>query len=153
MIVISIPVKLHVKKYLIKRYGKVHQLSKKTFIGLFLLQLLEKKIDKPEKELDKNNFYQINVPEYYFNTKGYSIDHQKLKFLGICLEKLFVEDLYSFIDNELMKGEMNAKKSMKLFFSIYDLSENELKLDSMYRNYQRYSGENITNKKKNRVKV
>lgn len=153
MIVISIPVKSHVKKYLIKRYGNVHQVSKKTFIGLFLLQLLEKKIDKPEKEVDKNHFYDIEVPEYYFNTKGYSIDKHKLKFLGICLEKLFIEDFYSFIDNELMKGKMNAKKSIKLFFSIYDLSENDLNLDSMYRNYQRYSGENIKHKKQNIVKV
>ena len=53
MILISIPVKNHVKKYLAKRYGTTHQVSKKTFIGLFLLQLLEKKIDKPEKETEK----------------------------------------------------------------------------------------------------
>lgn len=153
MIVISIPVKLHVKKYLIKRYGSIHKLSKKTFIGLFLLQLLEKKIDKPERETDKSHVYDIEVPEYYFNTKGYCIDKDKLKFLGICLEKLFMEDLFSFIDNELMKGELNAKKSLRLFFCIYDLSENELNLDSIYRNYQRYSGENIKIKKQNIVKV
>lgn len=153
MIVISIPVKLHVKKYLIKRYGSIHKLSKKTFIGLFLLQLLEKKIDKPERETDKSQVYDIEVPEYYFNTKGYCIDKDKLKFLGICLEKLFMEDLFSFIDNELMKGELNAKKSLRLFFCIYDLSENELNLDSIYRNYQRYSGENIKIKKQNIVKI
>lgn len=153
MIIISIPVKSHVKKYLIKRYGAVHQVSKKTFIGLFLLQLLEKKVEKPEKEVEKGHLYEIEVPEYYFNTKGYCIEKEKLKLLGICLEKLFIEDFYSFVDNELQKGDMNAKKSIKLFFSIYDLSENDLNMDSMYRNYQRYSGENIKCKKKNIVKI
>lgn len=153
MIVISIPVKCHVKKYLIKRYGTVHQVSKKTFIGLFMLQLLEKKIEKPEKEVEKGHLYDIEVPEYYFNTKGYSVDAKKLKFLGICLEKLFVEDFNSFVDNELIKGDLNAKKAIKLFFSIYDINENDLNMDSMYRNYQRYSGENIKHKKKNIVKI
>ena len=153
MIVISIPVKCHVKKYLIKRYGLVHSVSKKTFIGLFLLQLLEKKIDKPEKEIEKGAFYDLEIPEYYFNTKGYSVDKNKLKFLGICLEKLFIEDFYSFIDNELTKGNRNAKNAIKLFFIIYELTENELNLDSMYRNYQRYSGENIKKKKLNIVKI
>ena len=153
MIVISIPVKLHVKKYLIKRYGSVHQVSKKTFIGLFLLQLLEKKIEKPEKEVENSIFYEIEVPEYYFNTKGYSIDTNKLKLLGICLEKLFIEDFYSFIDTELAKGDMNAKKAIRLFFGIYDITENELNADSMYRNYQRFCGENIKQKKKCLVNV
>lgn len=153
MIVISIPVKPHVKKYLIKRYGTTHQVSKKTFIGLFLLQLLEKKIEKQEKDIPNNFTYEIEVPEYYFNTKGYSVDTKKLKFLGICLEKLFVEDCNSFIDNELLKGDSNAKKAIKLFFCIYGIDENDLNLDSVYRNYQRYSGEKIKDKKKNRVKV
>lgn len=153
MIIISIPVKLHVKKYLIKRYGPVHQVSKKTFIGLFLLQLLEKKISKPEKEVDKINVYEIEVPEYYFNTKGYSIDDNKLKFLSICLEKLFIEDFYSFVDVELAKGDLNAKQAIRLFFGIYDITENELNSDSVYRNYQRFSGENIKRKKKSLVSV
>ena len=153
MIVIKIPVKCHVKKYLIKRYGAVHQVSKKTFIGLFLLQLLEKKIEKPEKEAGKGSFYDIEVPEYYFNANGYSIDNNKLKFLSVCLERLFFEDFYSFVDNELFKGELNAKKAIRLFLSIYDITENELNQDSMYRNYQRYCGENIKHKKQNKVNL
>ena len=48
---------------------------------------------------------------------------------------------------------MTAKKSIKLFFSIYDLTENDLNQDSMYRNYQRYSGENIKLKKQHLVKI
>ena len=153
MIVIRIPIKCHVKKYLIKRYGSVHQVSKKTFIGLFLLQLLEKKVEKPEKEAGKGSFYEIEVPEYYFNVNGYSIDKNKLKFLSVCLERLFFEDFYSFVDNELIKGNLTAKKAIRLFFTIYDITENELNQDSMYRNYQRYCGENIKQKKQNKVTV
>lgn len=147
MIVIQIPVKIHVKKYLQKRYGAVHQVSKKTFIGLFLLQLLEKKVEKPNKDTQNIIFYDIEIPEFYFNTKGFYVDEKKLKYLGVCLDRLFVEDFYSFVDNELIKPNSNAMKAIKLFYSIYNLSEQDVKLESMYRNYQRYCGENIKNKK------
>jgi hypothetical protein len=153
MILIHIPVKNHVKKFLIKRYGAIHKVSKKTFIGLFLLQLLEKRVDKPEKESSNECFYEIEVPEYYFNKNGYSIDANKLKFLSVCLERLFIEDFNTFVDNELSKGSMTATKAIRLFFSIYSITENDLNFDSVYRNYQRYCGENIKNKKQHLAKV
>ncbi len=147
MIVIQIPVKIHVKKYLQKRYGAIHQVSYKSFLGLVLLQLLEKKVEKPNKDNENTNFYDIKIPELYFKTKGFHIDKMKLKYLGICLERLFMEDLYSFVDHELLKPNSNAMKAIKLFYSIYELSEQDVKLESVYRNYQRYSGERIKNKK------
>lgn len=150
MIVIQIPVKIHVKKYLIKRYGTVHQLSKTTFMGLLFIQLLDKTIAKQEKLYKKTMaMYDIEVPEYYFNTKGYHVDEDKLRLFSICLEKLFIEDFYFFVDHELLKPHANAYKAVVLFFSIYDITEGDLKLESMYRKYQRYSDENIKEKKKN----
>lgn len=151
MIQIYIPVKKHVKKYLTKKYGTIHTISKKSFIGLLLLDLINK--DADTSDIDFNGFekYQMEIPEMYFNTKGYSINRNKLKFLGICLERLFYEDFHHFVDVELMKGENNAWQSVKLFLSINDLNENEIKLESMYRNYQRHCGEKIKVKKSNAV--
>ena len=147
MIVIQIPVKNHVKKYLIGRYGATQKITKKTFIGLILLQILEKKVEKQETSSSTLSNYEVSVPEYYFNTKGYSVDADKLRFLGICLEKLFLDDFYLFVDHQLLKGG-SAYKSIQFFFSLYGLSENDLKVESMYRNYQRYAGESIKAKKK-----
>ncbi len=151
MIQISIPVKKHVKKYLIKKYGEVHTISKKTFLGLLLLELINK--DADTSDIDFNGFdrYQMDIPELYFNTKGYSISRKKLKFLGVCLERLFFEDFHNFVDVELAKGKSNAWQSVKLFLFLYDIDENEMKLESMYRNYQRYCEEKIKDKKLNAV--
>jgi hypothetical protein len=147
MISISIPVKIHVKKYLIKKYGSVHTVTKKTFLGLLLLELINNKVEAPERKILEFEKYELTIPSFYFNKKGFNIDKNKARFLGNCLEKLFFEDFYSFIDLELLKGKTNAMKSIKLFFLIYDISENEMKLESMYRKYQRYSGEQIKVKK------
>ncbi|UOX32406.1 hypothetical protein LXD69_10115 [Flavobacterium sediminilitoris] len=147
MIVINIPVKVHVKKYLVKRYGSKHTITKKSFIGLFILELLERKVEPHMKNTSKECSYDIEVSEFYFNKRGFYVDHVKLKFLGICLEKLFLEDFFNFIDLEMRKENANARKSIKFFLSINDIQEDELKLESIYRSYQRYSNENIKNKK------
>lgn len=150
MITITIPVKISVKKYLIKRYGLVHTISKKSFFGLLVLELLNNKVESPERDFLGFEKYELKIPEYYFNIKGFSINRNKAKFLGNCLEKLFFEDFHAFVDLELMKGA-NAMKSIKLFLAVYEIQESEMKLESMYRNYQRYSKEQIKEKKKQTI--
>lgn len=147
MISISIPVKKHVKKYLIKKYGTVHTVTKKTFLGLLLLELINDKVEAMDRQFVDLDQYELTIPEFYFNKKGFNIDKNKVRFLGICLEKLFFEDFYNFIDLELTKGKANAFQSVKLFMHIHGISENEMKLESLYRNYQRHCGENIKSKK------
>lgn len=153
MISISIPVKKHVKLYLIKKYGTIHTVSKKTFLGLLILELVNNKIEAPERLILGFEKYELSIPDFYFNKKGFSIDKNKLKYLGVCLEKLFFEDFYSFVDLELAKGKGNAYQSVKLFLLMHSISENDLKLESMYRNYQRHCGENITSRKKQTVVI
>lgn len=151
MIQISIPVKKHVKKYLIKKYGEIHTISKKTFLGLLLLELISNEADTSDIDFKDHDKYKMDIPELYFNTKGFSINRKKLKFLGVCLERLFFEDFYSFVDVELAKGKANAWQSVKLFLFLYKIDENDMKLESMYRNYQRHCGEKITEKKLNTI--
>lgn len=147
MIKIYIPVKKPVKKYLIRKYGEIHTISKKSFLGLLLLDLISKDADTSDIDFKGLEKYCIDLPEMYFNTKGYNINRKKVRFLGVCLERLFFEDFYSFVDVELAKGTNNAWKSVKLFLDLYDINENEIKLESMYRNYQRHCDEKIKLKK------
>lgn len=151
MIQISIPVKKHVKKYLIKKYGEVHTISKKTFLGLLLLELISNEADTSDIDFKGYEKYNMDLPELYFNTKGFSINRKKLKFLGVCLERLFFEDFYNFVDVELAKGKANAWQSVKLFLCLYNISENDMKLESMYRNYQRHCDEKIKEKKLKKI--
>lgn len=148
MIVISIPVKPHVKKYLIKRYGESHTITKKTFLGVFISGLLHKKIEKQDYETNGFEKFNFSISTDFLYKKGHTISIHHKKYIGRCFEMLFFEDFYIFVDNELLKGSGNALKAVKLFLKSYNLTENELKLDSMYRNYQRYCGEKIKEKKK-----
>lgn len=147
MIELQIPVKPFVLHWLINRYGEKYRVSKKNLIGILLLELLNKKVIKPDHDQPKGYNYYIEIPELYVNTKGFNIDAKKIKLLGRCLDRLFYEDFYNFVDNELIKGGLSAYQAVSLFLEINNITEREAKLESMYRSYQRYSGENIRVKK------
>lgn len=148
MIQIDIPVKKHVNKYLIRRYGAVHTISKKSFVGLLVLELVNNEVKKVNYDIIHCDKYTLLLPDFYFNTKGFTLDKNKEKFLGVCLERMFFEDFYHFVDVELAKGNLNAYKAVNLFLKLFNIHEDDVKLESMYRNYQRFCGEKIKVKKK-----
>lgn len=148
MINISIFVKKHIKKYLAHRYGKNCVLSKKSLLGILIFELLDKKITKQDRNfINFSEKYTITISEAYFYKRGFYISSHKKKFISIALEKLFIEDLYAFIDITIENNTISAVKAMKIFLCKYDITENEVKFESLYRSYQRYSGESIKKKK------
>ena len=146
MIDVHIPVKAHVKKYLIKKYGQVHTVSRTSFIGMQLLHALSRKMEKPNKTIPPQIRYQVTVPELYYNTKGHTVPRNVLQYLGNCLEKLFNEEFFAHIDIQVGKG-CNALPEMKHFLKYYEITEDEARLDSLYRAYQRHCRGPIKNKK------
>jgi hypothetical protein len=147
----EIAVKPYLKKFLNTKYGPEAVVSKKTRIGLILIELLDSKIDRPGIDITGcTEKYTIKVSERYFNIKGFNVSFNKKKFLAVYLDKQFTEELRSFVDLQLSMG-VPAMKAMRIFLKYYSISENEIKLDSVYRNYQRYSDENILSKRSNNI--
>ena len=145
----EIRVKPYVKKFLNVKYGTEALVSKKTRMGLILIELLDSKIDRSGIDVTGCTVkYTINVSERYFNIKGFNVSFNKKKFLAVYLEKQFTEELRSYVDLQLAIG-VPAMQAMRVFLKYYSISEDEMKIDSIYRNYQRYSGENILSKRKN----
>ncbi|MDA0175904.1 hypothetical protein OOZ35_14220 [Mesoflavibacter profundi] len=153
LVEINVPVKPYIKRYLIKRYGMVHKISKRSLIGFMMLDLLDKNITTHDKDQTKTENYTFLIGDYYFKKYGFSMSEDNINYLSGCFDRLFNEDFLNFIDTELLKGSLNAYQSVSLFLSIYKIPEAELKHDSMYRKYQRYSEENIKKKKQNNNKI
>jgi hypothetical protein len=146
MVTVHIPCKVHIKKFLIGRYGPNHTMSKKSLLGTIVFHLLDKKCPKPNIQLDdyKQN-YDILVPEFYFNVRGYNIGYKKKHYLALCFEKIFFEDMLQNI--ELAASEYNTKpiQAMRNFLKKYEITENDVNFDSIYRQYQREKKPNKIN--------
>ena len=153
LIEVNVPVTAYVKRYLIKRYGLVHKISKRSLVGFMMLDLLDKTFEKRTKDHSKTENYTFLIGEYYFKKYGFSLSTDHINFLSGCFDRLFNEDFLNFVDTELLKGRLNAYQSVSLFLEIYKISESELKHDSMYKKYQRYCEDKIKEKKQNKNKI
>ncbi|MBQ0907471.1 hypothetical protein KBJ98_02015 [Flavobacterium sp. F-328] len=145
---ITIPVKPHIKKYISIRYGTEHTLTKKSLIGILLFNVLDKKTEKPNQNFKEySEKYLIHISPQYFYEKGFSIPLRKRRFLAICLEKLFIEDFYAYVDISVSNMNCTAVEAMRIFFKQYSISEDEIKFYSFYRQYQRHCKNGIKAKK------
>lgn len=142
MVTIKIPCKSYVKKYLIAKYGEKHTISRNTLLGLFTLEYLEKDFKPELGEMQFDDKYVIEIGEYYFKKKGHSISIAKRKMIGMVMERLVREEIFQFVDIQVIDG-CDALESIRNYLRFYKISEDELKLDSIYKAYKRHNNFSI----------
>ena len=148
LISIKIPTKSHIKKFISTRYGTEHTVSKKSMLGVIIISLLDKNVLRPEYSFENcNEEYIVHISEYYMNIKGFNLSVKTVKFLSILIEKLFYEDLFMYMDLSISKFNVSAQEALGCFFKEYNISEDELNFDSVYKKYQRHCNFNIKSKK------
>lgn len=151
MIRISIPVESHVRKFLVKRYGETHTASQTSLLGMEVLKALTEEYVKPYVAPDKktafSSWYDIDIPEFYFNSKGHSISCNNLLHLGIAMGKYFVETMCYHIDMQVGMNK-KAQSELKIFLEFYNINEDDAKLESLYKVYQRHCKGPIKTKRK-----
>lgn len=143
MFSISIPVKAHVKKYLCFRYGTEHTFTKNSLLGVLLIHVLDKKCPKSDFDFkDYKEKYEILISEQYYYRHGSEIPLKKRRYLAICLDKMFNEDFHLFIELGMSEFNLSAAEAIRRFLKKYEITENEVKYESLYRSYQRFKVEN-----------
>lgn len=138
MTTLEIPVPPFVKKYLIKRYGTVHTLGKKSALGLLIIEVCTKRYIKPRPRHENDTeLYTVQIKEYYRNLKAYNLKPAKLSFISDMLCKLFYENMMEQLIMDQEIGDKNAYKALTRFLEYYDIKESELKFESAYMYYRR----------------
>lgn len=148
MITLKIPCKRHVKKYLIKKYGDTHVISPGTMLGIFAIQMLNKEFDPKELSKVYSDFYELELTEFYIKTKGFNICPEKLFLIGESLDRLFREELFAHVDLVYDRGDKWALRSIRHFLRFYEITEDELKLESIYKAYLRRKKQEFNGQKK-----
>lgn len=134
--IIKIPIKSHVKKYLIARYGNQHTITKNTLLGLLVHDHLSKNYTKTPQKLDCHVYYEVHLTDWCFKNVGHSIDIATLVTLGNALAMLFREDLHQYVRTQLLK-QQKATDAIKEFLKNYEITEDELKFETVYKDYKR----------------
>ena len=149
LITLNIPLKAYLKKYLTQKYGNTHSVSRRSWLGRYLIDLLDKNYRKNKSDINKEDFYQLSIPSSVVKEVGFDISATKLKHLGEMIDKVFLNDLYSYIEvsvgsklkfyNEEHESinKQNTLCAISQFLKFYGITEDEKSLDSIYRGFYR----------------
>ena len=141
---IEIPVPSHIKKFLDIQYKNDTRISEKSFIGMLILQNLTGKLkftgNRQEKKYPQT--FTITLSSHYFKKGAVIVDPKKISWLVRLFDKLFFSELLRYVNTRLTQ-KVSAKQLLSQFLQKYEISEDELRLDSIYRRYKRYMDNGI----------
>lgn len=147
---LPIPIDTYLKKYLVSKYGEVHRVTRDSWLGRYVIETLGRKYKREKQGTKKKDFYHLSIPNSVIKEDGFFYSQKKSKAFADMIEEIFYNDLYSYIEvsigNELKFvndksknfNKQNVYKAIEQFLGFYDISEGELRLDSVYRRYSRY---------------
>ena len=137
MVTVSFPVESHVRKYLNLRYGNVHIATKRTVLGSMIIHCLSEEYIKHSNRIEPNYKYSVLIPKDDFYRRGHSLTQNKQQYIGACCTRLFNEAMCEYLDMAVRDGK-KALPSLKIFLKHYFISEDDVKVETLYKTYQRH---------------
>ena len=149
LVTLHVPVKSYLKKYLTSKYGTEHCVSRRSWLGKYLVNLLDKQYRKSKEHIPGVDYYTIGIPSSIVKDVGFDINGLKLKDLSDMIHKVFLNDLYSYIEVSVGSGlkfinhdhdsinKQNVVRAISQFLKYYDIHEDEISTDTIYKGFYR----------------
>ncbi len=138
----NLPVANHVYKYLIKKCGSDHiRASRNTFVGSQILSLLSRNADVRARKSDYKKIFKATISESYYEKNGMHINAGNAQLFNDQIDKMFREELYSHM---IIWKNLNKKlflKTMHSFLAVYEIEEDDIKAETLYRDFKRKKNE------------
>jgi len=146
----NFPVADHVYKFLVKCCGSSHIVaSRTTHIGNLVLSLQGRNYDvKPSKKKFRRIF-SVTVPEHYYEKTGMHITKVNAQLFNDQADRLFRDELYRHL---LMNNHLEKKlfmNSLRRYLEFYQIDEEDIKMDTLYRDFKRKKDELTENLNRN----
>jgi len=140
MITLDIPVTPHVKKFMTVLYGESYILNMNDTLGKAIHVLLNKRINS--NGLLKNTedpTYPVKISYSKRKNEGFVIHKTNIYMISQFCDKYFREVifLYTLIRSINSKDHNNIKKGIREALYVFDVSEEDISLDTLYRDYMR----------------
>ena len=142
----NIPVADHVYKYLLRICGTDHvQANRSTYIGSLILSLQGRNHDVRLSKKKYTKIFKAQISECYYEKTGMFITQQNAQLFNEQVDKKFRDELFR---NMLMNRELDEKlflKSMRSYLDFYDITEEDIKIETLYRDFKRKKDELLAN--------
>lgn len=151
---VTLPVSPYIHDFITHLYGNPLSIDNKTFIGVFLIGVLEKSFindNLPEKDSDyRLSFFTEKIlcraPMSMKYDYGNLINRDKIIVINRLFEKMFEERLYFYVQNNIKKNARypGYKEAIELFAKQYNINlYNTVSMDCLLKMEYRYRKEII----------
>lgn len=141
-----IPVADHIYKYLVKICGGDHiRASRSTYVGSLILSLQGRNQDVRLTNKKFSKVFHADISESYWSKMGLFITQQNAQLFNEQIDKKFRDELFR---NMLMNQQLDEKlflQSMRRFLDFYDITEDDIKVETLYRDFKRKKDEMLVN--------
>ena len=142
----NIPVANHVYKYLLAICGSDHiEASRSTYIGSLILSIQGRNYDVRIKKTQFTKFFRADINECYYEKTGLVITKENAQLFNDQIDQKFRDELYR---NMLINDHLTETlflKSMRRFLDLYQINEDDIKLETLYRDFKRKKDRLISN--------
>lgn len=134
----NIPVSDHVFKYLKARCGGTQLHAKRTNVfGSLALSLMGENKDVKECKTNYTKIFKVTISEDSYNRLGMYMCESNAQLFNDQVDKMFREELFfHVIINKGIAAEQYIK-SIRNFLKVYDITEDDIKLDTVCRDFKR----------------
>ena len=145
-IIQEIPVSDHVYKYLLKLCGSDRiEANRSTYVGSLVLSLQGRNYDVRPSKKKFTKLFKARISETYYDKNGMYITSENALLFNDQLDKKFRDELFR---NMLMNRHLDEKlflKSMRAYLDFYDITEEDIKVESLYRDFKRKKDDLLAN--------
>ncbi|MDO6813808.1 hypothetical protein [Tenacibaculum soleae] len=134
----TIPVADHVFRYLVHKYGSDTIIAERSdIVGSIILSSLNRNNDLGISKKKYSKSIKVVIKDYQYLKNGVFVSVKKGQVFNKIIDKMFRGELYShcFINKKLHDDAYI--KIIRQFLDIYNISEDELKVASIYRDFKR----------------
>lgn len=139
MVTIDIPVSSYVKKFMTTLYGDNYTLSLNDTLGNAITALLMKKTNNYNGLYKKgrDSVYSIHISFSQMKNEGCIIRKNNIHLIGQFCDKYFRETIFLSIFTNSNDGKDNVKDTMRKALQAFNITEDDIALDTLYRYYLR----------------
>lgn len=134
----TVPVADHVYKYILGINGSETIVADRSdFIGNIILSSLNRNSDVKIGKRKFNKSIKIVIKDHQYLKSGVFVGIKRGQVFNNLIDKMFRRELYShcFMNKDL--HDDSYLQIIRNFLNVYNISEDDLKLDSIYRDFKR----------------
>ena len=158
MTTVQIPIKPHLRKYVLRKLEVQEPIIRvsttdKLGLGLFVMGNLCKKIEyeldcmenktiKVLSTIPQSSDINFELGNEYARIYGAYIMASRIYSINKFIENYFINEMFAFVHSLILHDPTSVVKfALDDFISIYDINDNDIQFDSLYKTFQRYKDE------------